>query len=296
VSRTSRDTLQDVFRGFAEVLGQAGFSVDDAREIAYGLQFTVRRAGWSGLVRVYMNKRGEHKTDLSQIGGGEEAAEVARLLTAGAELPAIGADEAGKGDYFGPLVCAAVHVDQKSASGLILAGVRDSKKISDRSLLVLADRIAEICRGRYHVVALGPAEYNSSYRQFRESGGNLNALLARTHARAVREVCGRVKCRRIIVDRFARPELLEQILAGFDLLQVPRAERHIAVAAASILARARFLRDLEALGTEFEFDFAPGASPEVVRRARGFVEIHGAGALERVAKLHFKTTRQVLPS
>ena len=47
----------------------------------------------------------------------------------------IGIDESGKGDYFGPLVIAAVFVDATTQSELTLMNVRDSKKISDGRIL-----------------------------------------------------------------------------------------------------------------------------------------------------------------
>ena len=40
----------------------------------------------------------------------------------------IGIDESGKGDYFGPLVIAAVFVDATTQSELTLMQVRDSRK------------------------------------------------------------------------------------------------------------------------------------------------------------------------
>ena len=42
----------------------------------------------------------------------------------------IGSDEAGKGDYFGPLVVAAVYADEVALEQLPQAGVKDSKRVS----------------------------------------------------------------------------------------------------------------------------------------------------------------------
>jgi ribonuclease HIII len=46
---------------------------------------------------------------------------------------------------------------------------------------------------------------------------------------------------------------------------------------------------------EFQMEFPKGASPAVEAQARKFVEQFGADRLGEVAKLHFKTTRRVLP-
>ena len=73
-----------------------------------------------------------------------------------------------------------------------------------------------------------------------------------------------------------------------------KAEQNIAVAAASILARARFLEKLSNLSSEYEIDLPKGASQTVIENAKKFVDMHGKETLRKVAKLHFKTTTEVL--
>ena len=92
-------------------------------------------------------------------------------------LPSIGTDESGKGDFFGPLVCAGVYVDADSAGMLQAMGVRDSKRLSDRRCRELAESIKLLCRERYNVVEITPSRYNDLYEQFRREGKNLNTLL-----------------------------------------------------------------------------------------------------------------------
>ncbi len=79
-----------------------------------------------------------------------------------------------------------------------------------------------------------------------------------------------------------------------DLIQMPKAEQNIAVAAASILARARFLEKLRKLSADIGIELPKGASPRVIEAAKKIVARHGKVALQKVAKLHFKTTKQVL--
>jgi hypothetical protein len=54
------------------------------------------------------------------------------------QVPHIGTDEAGKGDFFGPLVSAAVFVDARLTAQLSAAGVKDSKLLSDASVKRIA--------------------------------------------------------------------------------------------------------------------------------------------------------------
>ena len=213
-------------------------------------------------------------------------------------LPSIGTDESGKGDFFGPLVCAGVYVDEGRAGTLQQMGVRDSKRLSDRRCRELADQIKVICHEQYSVVEITPSRYNDLYEQFRREGKNLNTLLAWAHARVLENLLSRVACGRAITDQFADPRFVQSKLQQrgktIDLIQMPRAEVHVAVAAASVLARSRFLERLEALSAEFGMVLPKGASNAVVLAGRVFVKRHSAGTLRQVAKLHFKTTTEVL--
>ncbi|MBI3326311.1 MAG: ribonuclease HIII [Nitrospinae bacterium] len=222
-------------------------------------------------------------------------------LQAGADiLPSIGTDESGKGDFFGPLVCAGVYVDAASAEVLRGSGVRDSKRLSDPRCRELAEVIKGTCRGQYIILGIGPARYNDLYERFRREGKTLNTLLAWAHARVLENLLGRVECAHAITDQFADPRFVQSKLQErgkkIHLLQMPRAETHIAVAAASILARARFLEQLERLSAQFGLPLPKGASQAVIQAGQAFVKRFGKAALRQVAKLHFRTTVQVLAS
>jgi ribonuclease HIII len=147
-------------------------------------------------------------------------------------LPSIGTDESGKGDFFGPLVCAGVYVDALSADVLQSMGVRDSKRLSDRRCRELAEGIQATCQARCSVVEISPARYNDLYEQFRREGKNLNTLLAWAHARVLENLLSRVACTRAITDQFADPRFVQSKLQErgkkIDLIQMPRAEVHIA--------------------------------------------------------------------
>lgn len=204
----------------------------------------------------------------------------------------IGVDESGKGDYFGPLVVAACFVGPEHLAEL--DGVKDSKKLTDALAIKLAGNICRVCP--HKVLVIGPAKYNELYAKI----GNLNKLLAWGHARAIEDVLEIQPCNLVISDQFADPAgLKRQLFAkgrAVELRSMVRAESDIAVAAASILARAEFLRRLKSLGEEFGMELPKGAGAGVPEAAKRFVQKLGAEALGNVAKLHFKTTQQVLGS
>lgn len=216
-------------------------------------------------------------------------------MTAGrssTSIERIGIDESGKGDYFGPLVIAAVFVDATTQGELKLMEVRDSKKISDGRILEMAPDIKTICP--HSVIAIGPQKYNELYAKIK----NLNRLLAWGHAKALENLLERVTCERAISDQFGNERLILNALQDkgrkIVLEQRPKAESDLAVAAASILARAEFLIRLQRLSGEVGTTLPKGASPSVELAAKMIVKKHGRERLGAVAKLHFKTTQAVL--
>lgn len=214
----------------------------------------------------------------------------------------IGTDEAGKGDYYGPLVAAAVFVTDELASELQKIGVKDSKTLSDKRNIELAEAIRRVCGKRAQVVVIPPERYNSLYEQFQREGKNLNTLLAWGHTRALEDILTEYPQAHItvIVDKFGDEHFVRNKLLSksrqtkLNLLQLPKAEANIAVAAASVLARAQFLQYLARMSDQYKIDFPKGASdPRVIQVGREIIARFGDDELRKVAKLHFATTQKI---
>ena len=217
-------------------------------------------------------------------------------MTAGlfpAEPGRIGTDESGKGDFFGPLVVAAFFLPEGQEAVLRKLGVKDSKRTSDARCREIA---AALKKGYpcHSIVAIGPEKYNELHDRMR----NLNKMLAWGHARAIENILAAVPVGRVVTDQFGDERFVREALLAqgrtIELIQRPRGEEDPAVAAASILARAEFLKRLQALGREWGMDLPKGAGPPVEAAAVRFVRAHGREALGKVAKTHFKTTQRVL--
>ena len=214
-----------------------------------------------------------------------------RSSSMAAGLGHLGLDESGKGDYFGPLVIAGVHVSPELEGPLRDAGVRDSKSLSDTRAGALSRHIRHSCP--HDIVVIGPERYNRMYASF----NNLNKLLAWGHARAIENLLEQVACEQVVVDQFGAARFLNTALMDkgrrAQVVQKPRAEVEVAVAAASIVARAEFLHRLQDLSREYGMNLPKGASV-VIAAGKEFVRKHGPDALGRVAKLHFRTTEKIL--
>ena len=210
--------------------------------------------------------------------------------------PHFGIDESGKGDFFGPLVIAGVYVDREIARQLLSLGVTDSKKIgSDNRIRQLADGINKTPGLAANIVLIWPEKYNLLYEKL----ANLNDLLAWGHARVIENLLlQRPDCKRSLSDKFANERVIQRALLKqareIQIDQQTKAESDIAVAAASILARDKFVNWMEIRSKALGIALPRGVSAAVKSAARAVVEKGGRDALHAIAKMHFRTSAEVL--
>lgn len=203
----------------------------------------------------------------------------------------IGTDESGKGDFFGPLVIAGVMVDEKAAKLFIDAGIKDSKKITDKKILTLEPIIKE--NSLYSIVPISNGKYNELYSNIK----NLNKLLAWGHARVIENVLEKGTCEYALSDQFGDESLIKSALMkkgqSIRLEQMVRAESDVAVAAASILARATFVHKMQEMENTYGIKFPKGCAQQVKDAAKEFIAKFGKERLHEVCKTHFKTYKEV---
>jgi ribonuclease HIII len=206
--------------------------------------------------------------------------------------PHIGVDEAGKGDFFGPLCIAGVQAGEESIKKLMKLGVKDSKQLGDKAIMSVASKVrAEF---PHSVIRIFPERYNEMYGSFK----NLNRLLAWGHATVIEELAEKTGCKTALIDQFSSEDLVGSALKKkqleIALTQKTKAEADPVVAAASILARAAFVSGIETLSKEVGFELPKGASAQVVAAGRKLMSKVGGDAFGKFAKLHFKTYQEVL--
>ena len=211
--------------------------------------------------------------------------------------PHFGIDESGKGDFFGPLVIAGVYTDRDIARSLMDAGVQDSKAISsDARIRSLAEEIRATPGIAWEVVSMGPERYNALYGKFK----SLNRLLAWGHSRVIESLLNmRPNCPRALSDQFAEEQVLQRALgprakeSHMELEQRTKGESDVAVAAASILARERFINWMREASEKLGITLPRGATT-VKAVAADVLKARGNDFLGKVAKLHFRTAFEVL--
>jgi ribonuclease HIII len=287
-------------------LDASGVKISFNRPIDHGAQYRVTRGPDAAMVNIYTTGKistGGRPSPLLNLLEDWRLAQAAEASVGKRErksantvdpegTPRVGTDEAGKGDYFGPLVVAGVRVlGKEEARKLHEIGARDSKTLSVLGARNIARRILELVGvENTRVVVLRPREYEAR----RRAAGDINKLLAKINVQVFGELGAGVEL--FVVDEFAkaaRSYIEPRLPPGVRLEVRPRAEDDVAVAAASVLARARYLEEMEALSAEVGFELPRGAT-HVIGAARRVVEERGEEGLAEVAKVHFGTTRRVL--
>lgn len=209
---------------------------------------------------------------------------------------AVGSDEVGTGDYFGPIVVTACYVPREDIPFLESLGVGDSKKIDDSKILKIAPEIAK--KIKYRSVILSNKEYNEKYTR----DVNMNKIKAIMHNRVLYQLMLEEKPNvdYIIVDEFAREARYYDYLSGINTIQrditfMTKAEdKNLAVACGSIISRYLFLKEFDKLCDSIHIPLPKGAGRDVDSIGEEVVEKYGKDKLKEIAKFNFKNTDRIL--
>jgi len=206
----------------------------------------------------------------------------------------IGSDEVGTGDFFGPIVVTATFVSKENIDFLIDLGVRDSKKITDDKIKKIAPDI--IKRIPYSTFILT----NTSYNQNWSEDLNMNKIKAILHNKVLYALKSKnYDYDKIVVDQFVYPKkYYEHIKDAKDKVTnitfMTKAEdKCLSVAAASIISRYVFLKEMKKLSEEMHIDMPKGAGPLVDEVGIKIAKEYGFDKLKDIAKLNFKNKDKI---
>ena len=209
---------------------------------------------------------------------------------------AVGSDEVGTGDYFGPIVVTATFVSKEDIPFLEKLGVGDSKKIDDSKILKIAPEIAK--KIKYKSVILSNREYNENYTK----DINMNKIKAILHNRVLYQLVNEVRPKYdyIIVDEFAREARYYDYIKDQKVIQrnitfMTKAEdKNMAVACGSVISRYIFLKEFDKLCDSIHIPLPKGAGKDVDSIGEEVVEKYGEEKLKDISKLNFKNTERIL--
>lgn len=203
----------------------------------------------------------------------------------------LGSDEVGTGSYFGPLTVAAVYVDRPHLEQVHQLGIQDSKKVTDPEIIRMAKQLITFLP--YHVVNLMPAKYNQLMHHYNQ--GQLKALCHNLALQTVLKKISPTKPDGILIDQFVAPAtyyryLRDQrnVVSQKVYFKVKGEQAHLAVAAASIIARYVSLIAMDQLTEQAKITLPIGAGNAVDQIAAKL--LHEGRSLDQFAKLHFANT------
>ena len=209
---------------------------------------------------------------------------------------AVGSDEVGTGDYFGPIVVTACFVPKDMIPELEKLGVGDSKKIDDSKIIKIAPEIAK--KVKYRSVILSNKEYNEKYTKEL----NMNKIKAIMHNKVLYQLVTEEKPKYdyIIVDEFAREARYYEYIKDVKNIQkgitfMTKAEdKNLAVACGSIISRYLFIKEFDKICDSIHIPLVKGAGKDVDEIGEEVVEKYGEEKLKEIAKINFKNTDRIL--
>jgi len=291
-------TLADFTQTAYQKILEAGYIVipESFNEINYGLSFKIddMKNKKNTSVSIYHTE----KNGFSFVTSNAKIRSI--LLSLLTEVGTAGSDEAGKGDFFGPLTVCSFILGEKEKK-LLELDIKDSKKLKREKILSLYQHIANNYQDSYSIIRINPDRYNTFYDDLKSKGKNLNSLLAWAHSKAIANLLEKRKdAKKIIVDQFsANKNITSAIVRSASDIPVifrVRAEQDPAVAIASILARAEYLKQLEVLSQKLfnnEIKLISGSGPESDRIATKILNNFGEKALKSVCKAHFDNFKKL---
>ncbi|MBP5435629.1 ribonuclease HIII [bacterium] len=284
------DALSDyIERAYVEFMRlKIPFDSATIKEINYGVSFKVGEGKGAVSVAVYHTER----KGFSIVTSDPKIRSI--LLSLLTETGTVGNDEAGKGDLFGPLVVCSFLLGE-SESELLKLHVTDSKKLKDAEIISIYEQVQKNFPNSFAALRMMPEKFNKAFEVATAKNQNSNHILAWSHARTIERLLARRRdAKRVLVDQFSESDFVNRpivLAAGSTPVNFRvRAEQNPAVALASIVARAIYLKSLYEMNEsllEGKLVLTPGSGPDADILLKKAVGLFGAGIIQKIAKANF---------
>ncbi|HHD6238852.1 TPA: ribonuclease HIII [Staphylococcus aureus] len=203
----------------------------------------------------------------------------------------IGSDEAGSGDYFGPLTVCAAFVTKEHVPILKTLGVDDSKKLTDTKIVELAEQLVTFIP--HSLLTL----HNEKYNIQQAKGWTQVKMKAVLHNEAIKNVLEKIDSSQldyIVIDQFAKREVYSHYaLSDIPLPKKTKFEtkgesKSLAIAVASIISRYAFVTYMDQISKNINMTIPKGAGAKVDVIAAKIIKKYGLSRLDSISKKHFK--------
>ncbi|MGL6009819.1 MAG: ribonuclease HIII, partial [Culicoidibacterales bacterium] len=180
---------------------------------------------------------------------------------------ALGSDESGAGDYFGPLTIVSAYVPKESIAILEQLGIRKSSKLTDEKIMEIVPEFIKI-KDQTNIIYSAIILNNEKYNELINKGLNLNQVKAILHNQALAKTIEKIgfKPEKIIVDKFVNEKNYFQYLkiqknvVDHIIFSPAKSNFHISIALSSIIARYMFLKEMAKLNSLTGLDLSKGSN------------------------------------
>ncbi|MDR3330421.1 MAG: ribonuclease HIII [Mycoplasmataceae bacterium] len=212
----------------------------------------------------------------------------------------IGCDEVGVGDYFGGLITCAVYLEKSNENTLRAIGVRDSKDLTDIQMIMMFPKLIKLVK--YACLVYSPEKYNELIGKFK----NTHAIKTCMHDKTIKQLVKKENLSgdvSVVMDQYASRETYYSYFKKLNIdnpypitrFETKAENKYLAVAAASIIARVAFLKQIEDLSKQAHTRLLLGSSnPKIIGQAKQIYLNGGRPLLNKFVKIDFATTKKVV--
>jgi ribonuclease HII len=199
----------------------------------------------------------------------------------------LGIDEAGRGPVIGPMVLAGCLITEEAQIELKKLGVKDSKELTQKRREYLSEKIKEIAE-TFEIVLSHPIEIDNSLNE----GINLNSFEAIKVAEIINKInkgYGKIRvvvdCPSVTIGKWAdHLKTKIETLSNLEIVCEHKADKnHVAVSAASILAKCIREREMDKLKEKYGVEIGSGytSDPSTIKFLELNVEKHSDSGIFR---------------
>ena len=289
------------YKHLKTTLSQKGVSCTDSKRIINGVQFSISNNEDPFPIRIFNTLTGiqidvDDVTDTTLISELEQAL---RSLPSQAPNPEsnsededpnqeqkiIGLSQWGDQNFFGPLIVSGAIISQDHYETLKLMKIEQCSLSTTKRVNVISAYIKQYCP--HSLVVMGDQSYNEFYAKVQ----NTSVITSWAQARVIENITRQSATHGILAKPFGSAQLMTIQLRSkgrnLQFVQDPKAEDHIGVHAAHVLALEMAIERHHTMKKTFGMTFPTGHSKRILPYAKRYIKAHGKKNLEKVAKLHF---------
>ena len=208
----------------------------------------------------------------------------------------IGSDETGCGDFFGPIVVVASYVASSKINELEKLGIKDSKKITDETILKIAPIIMKEIPYTFYVLC--NKDFNDLVLDKKYNMVQIKAIL---HNKVLMDLVKKYNpdYKHAVVDQFVSEKKFYSYLKDDETtlrnikFYTKGESKCMSVAAASVIARYIFIKEMDKLSKYAGFSLHKGAGIEVDNQINEIIKEKGKDFLYNIGKISFNNYQKI---